>query len=112
MQEPCLLQICPEAGLCTISRALWCGSSPLTIYDEIVEATERGNSAVKQETPVEVQSFFTKVAVLAFIQHPSHHSDFIIVPPVRGCLLDWPLEGSLRVLVQDLALQTEKDFGA
>ena len=55
MQKPCLLQICPEAGLSTISRALWCGSSPLTIYNEIVEATERGNSAVKQEMAVEAQ---------------------------------------------------------
>lgn len=107
MQESCLLQICPEAGLSTISRALWCGSSPLTVYDEIVEATERGNSAVKQEMAVEAQCFFTKVAVLAFIQHPSHHSDFIIVPSVRGYLLDCPLEGSLRVLVQDLVSSSD-----
>lgn len=102
MQESCLLQTCPEAGLSAISRALWCGSSPLTVYDEIVGATERGSSAVKRGTAVEAQCFFTEVAVLAFIQHPSHHSDFIIVPPVRGCLLDRPLEGSPRVLVQDL----------
>ena len=67
---------------------------------------------MKQETAVEAPCFFTRRAVLPFFQHPSHHPSFIGVPPVRGCLLDRPLEGSPRVLMQDLALRAEKDFGA
>lgn len=88
IQESCLLQICPKLAL-PLPGPLWCGSSPLNVYDELEEeSAERGNSAVKQETTVEAPSFFTRRAVLPFIPaHPSHHSNFIRVPPVRSCLL-------------------------